>query len=198
MGFWAKRFLIVIAVIVGAVLVIVFMPDTRKLDSDGNPIERKSIQENMADFYQEFGLSSKNRISQKYGEFVIPLGNELPSQMSAYSQLDDYEGNHQQTLNLHYTMKMRAFAKGSTLMTIVQDYAAQEGIDVIWGLDQDFIIKERFISDNTFRGMLRELAGAIDANFERTVQVYYCQRKNVLLISDELAASMQEDCSLVL
>ena len=52
MGFWAKRILVMLLVIVGAVVFIIYMPQQQSLDENGPPVEKKSIQSNMAKFYE--------------------------------------------------------------------------------------------------------------------------------------------------
>jgi hypothetical protein len=55
-------------------------------------------------------------------------------------------------------------------------YAQQEGVKLIWDLNQDFIIRHRFLSENSLLGALDEVASAIDANFIPKVNVYFCHK----------------------
>ena len=54
------------------------------------------------------------------------------------------------------------------------DYAQSEGMQVIWELDQDFIVKHPFQLDDSILGSLKMIAKAIDANFNGEVKAYMC------------------------
>lgn len=197
MGFWLKRVIIILLVIVGAAVFILFMPEQSAVDEQGNPIEKKSIQSNMAKFYEEFSLVSSDKIEEKYGDFVIPLelsDVSLSNQLKALNR-SSVDGN--ENFDWRGSAKPRAFAKDSTLMNNAETYVNEEGLELLWHLNQDFIVQSRFITNSTVSGMLTELAGAIDSNFVGTVKVFYCEQQRVLVISDKNDQVLQNDCRLV-
>ncbi|MFC4700166.1 TcpQ domain-containing protein [Glaciecola siphonariae] len=194
MGFWAKRILIIIVVIVGAIAAILYMPQEPKLDAEGNVIEKKSIQSNMAKFYEEFSLTSSDKIEEELGEFVIPLDQSDTPLEQQIAKLQHSPSSSNDNFDWQDNYKARAFAKDSTLMDNAMMYVSEEGMELIWHLNQDFVVRHRFISHNTIAGMLGELAGAVDANFVRTVQVYYCDVQRVMVITDKEDAVLEDRC----
>jgi hypothetical protein len=198
MGFWVKRLLIMFCVVIGAGLVIVFMPGPA-LDENGVPIEKPSIQKNMAKFYEEFGMVSDTQIEEKYGENVIPLGEPsvaLGDQITSIQRASSSTGQNQ-NFNWRGSYKARAFGVDSTLMESATGFVKAEGMDLIWHLNQDFIVSHRFLSENTVSGMLNEIAGAIDSNFLATVRVHYCKTQRVMVITDQQDPTLEEICTLV-
>jgi hypothetical protein len=194
MGFWLKRIIIILIVVLGAAAFIIFMPQNQVLDDQGIPVEKKSIESNMAKFYKDFGFVSNEQIEEKYGEFVIPLEQStvpLTKQIGAYNRSSAL-GNDD--FNPNGAFKRRSFSQDSTLMGNASTYASQEGMALIWHLNQDFIVRHRFVSKNTVTGMLTELAGAIDANFVRPVEVYFCAQQRVLVITDKQDKVLQTSC----
>lgn len=197
MGFWAKRILVMLLVIVGAVLFIIYMPQQQTLDENGQPVEKKSIQSNMAKFYEEFGLVSKDKIEEKYGEFVIPLDESEVDLSQQIAALAAERISANDAYDFRDTFKNRAFAKDTTLMGNAETYVSEEGMELIWHLNQDFIVRHRFVSKNNIPGMLGELAGAIDANFSGAVNVHYCSRQRVMVITDKDAPVLNVNCTLL-
>ena len=78
-----------------------------------------------------------------------------------------------------------------------ETYVSEEGMELIWHLNQDFIVRHRFVSRNNIPGMLGELAGAIDANFSGAVNVHYCSRQRVMVITDKEAPVLNVYCTLL-
>lgn len=197
MSFWLKRIIVMLLVIIAAAAFIIFMPQQVAFDDQGNPVERKSIQSNMADFYEEFSLVSSDKIEEKYGDFVIPLEPSSAPLSEQLSALNRPPMNDDKDFNWEGSYKARSFAKESTLMTNADSYVSAEGMQLIWNLNQDFIVRHRFSSENTVSGMLKELAGAIDANFVNTVEVYYCDKQRVLVLTDQNDEVLQNTCMIV-
>jgi hypothetical protein len=198
MGFWAKRVLIIMFVVIGAGLVIIFMPSPA-LDENGMPIEKPSIQKNMAKFYEDFGMVSDTQIEEKYGENVIPLGAPsvaLGDQITSIQRASP-SASQNQDFNWRGSYEVRAFSVDNTLMESATGFVQNEGMDLIWHLNQEFIVSHRFLSENTVAGMLNEIAGAIDSNFLATVKVHYCEDQRVMVITDQQDPTLEEICTLV-
>jgi phage-related protein len=73
-------------------------------------------------------------------------------------------------------------------------YAEQEGMQLIWDLNQDFIIRHRFLSENSLVATLDEIAGAIDANFIPQVNVYFCNKKRTIVIAENAGTYVIDNC----
>jgi len=198
MGFWAKRILIMTLVMVGAVLVILFMPEP-EVDENGNPVEKRSIATNMAKFYEEFGMVSDKRIDEKFGENVILLDlpqTPLHQQIASIQRVPSTAANNQ-AFNWRGNYKQRSFGVESTLKESATAYVRAEGMDLIWHLHQDFIVSNRFFSENTVSGMLHEIAGAIDVNFPGDVNLYFCEGQRVMVLTDQHNPGLGSGCTLV-
>ncbi|MFC3120853.1 TcpQ domain-containing protein [Agaribacter flavus] len=192
--FWLKRILVMLAVIAGAVAFLIFKPEENTASSDTSVSKPKSnsLQESVSRFYSEFRLSSRDPIKEKYGDYVVPIEKSsapIEAQIQAVTKvnfppLDNWEGDY----------KQRAFGEGSTLKAEAEQHAINNGMTLIWDLDQDFVIKKRFVSENSVAGMLYEIAGAIDANFPADLKVYFCGKKRTLVITDNVTEYLQVNC----
>jgi hypothetical protein len=193
---WQKHLALGVLVLLATILFLVYRPDSMDLPilSDGEVSEQKdNISDNLARFYEEFRLSSSDPIKDEFGDFVVALKTPKKTQtqqLVAIRSVDnppeqDWEGNY----------KVRSFAQGTTIKTEAMKYAEQEGVQLIWDLSQDFIIRQRFLSEDSLVGTLDEIAGAIDANFIPEVKVYFCHKKKTIVIADKAGTYVVENCT---
>ncbi|GLR70952.1 TcpQ domain-containing protein [Agaribacter marinus] len=185
-----------LVVIAGAIAFLLFMPeDTGSPESASAPKTRpssNSLQDSVSRFYSKFRQTSRDPIKEKYGDYVIPNEKDdtpIDQQIKSVTKvnfppLDNWEGAY----------KQRAFGSGSTLKKEAKQHAMDGGMTLIWDLNQDFVIKKRFTSENSVAGMLYEIAGAIDANFEKQVRVYFCGKKRTIIITDNATEYLELNC----
>jgi hypothetical protein len=153
---------------------------------------KKTISSNMSDFYAEYRLSSRHPREEGLGDFVMevkasdkPLGERLQKMESLEKPVSGrWVGEH----------KHRTFKAGSTLRSAITDYAQSEGMQVIWELDQDFIVKHPFQLDDSILGSLKMIAKAIDANFNGEVKAYMCPRQRSLVITSKSSKYLDKQC----
>jgi hypothetical protein len=193
--FWIKHLVLALIVLAIALLVLLYRPESlnSSIRASGQESSKgSSIEENLANFYREFRLSSRDPIQEEFGEYVIALEESDASQtqqLNAISSVDyppeeSWEG----------TFKYRSFAKDNTLRTEAIKYTEEEGMQLIWSLSQDYIIRDRFLSENSLIGTLQDVAGAIDSNFISKVEVYFCNKKRAIVITDNADTYVKENC----
>ena len=180
-----------ILVIAGVVLVMQFNNESA-VHPEGAKT-KKSISSNMSDFYSDYRSSSKGPVDEDLGDFVMgvktsdkPLGERLQKMESLQKPISGrWVGEH----------KHRTFKAGSTLRSAITDYAQSEGMQVIWELDKDFIVKHPFQLDDSILGSLRIIANAIDAGFNGEVKAYMCPRQRSLVITETTTEYLETQCA---
>lgn len=191
--FWLKHVLLALMIIIIAGVVL-FMQRTS--DSAMRPegaAENPSIADSMSDFYADFRLSSRHPKKEELGDFVMavktsdkPLDERLKKMESLQTPISGrWVGEH----------KHRIFKAGSTLRSAITDYAQSEGMQVIWELEQDFIVKHPFQLDDSILGSLRMIAKTIDSSFDGEVKAYVCPRQRSLVITSTFSEYLVENCS---
>ncbi|MGJ8680252.1 toxin co-regulated pilus biosynthesis Q family protein [Paraglaciecola sp.] len=190
---WMKHVLLAILILIIAGIVL-YLNSTRmsEVRPDGAPA--KSIADSMSNFYSDYKLTSRDPLVEDMGDFVLrvktpqePLANRLKKMERLQKPASGrWVGEH----------KHRSFKSGSTLRSAITDYAVSEGMQVIWELDQDFIIKHTFQLDDSILGSLRMIATAIDANFDGEVKAYMCPKQRSLVITENSTAYLKKYCAL--
>ncbi len=193
--FWLKHVVLAVIVLVGAIFGLLYKPDASVSSIVSSaPVSKgkNNIEENLVRFYEKFRFSSKDPIKEQYGDFVVVLDVPKASQTEQLVAIVSVDQPPAQNWQGDY--KFRSFAEGTTIRTEAMKYAEQEGVQLIWDLDQDFIIRHRFLSQNSLLGTLDELAGAIDANFIPQVNVYFCHKKRTIIIAENAGTYVEENC----
>ena len=67
-------------------------------------------------------------------------------------------------------------------------------MQLIWNLEQDFVIKHQFQLDNTVAGSLAKIASAIDSSFEGEVTAYLCAEQRSLVVTAEETDFLKNQC----
>jgi hypothetical protein len=193
--FWLKHIVLALLVILAAIFVLRYNPEDNdsSIQSSGQDSEtRNSVADNVTRFYEEFRVSSRDPIQEQYGDYVLPLEMPEESQQEQLTALpsptkirgDNWAGEY----------KFRAFPKQSTIKTEALRLAEEEGVTLLWDLDQDFVIRQRFLTESTYLDSLEDVAGAIDANFIPKVDIYFCNKKNAVVITAEAGQYILENC----
>ncbi|WP_339726210.1 toxin co-regulated pilus biosynthesis Q family protein [uncultured Paraglaciecola sp.] len=191
--FWLKHvFLALIIIAIAAAVLVMQKSNESSVLPEGN-MGKKSIASNMSNFYADYRLSSRHPREEELGDFVMevktsdkPLGERLQKMESLQKPISGrWVGEH----------KHRMFKAGSTLRSAITDYAQSEGMQVIWELDQDFIVKHPFQLDDSILGSLKIIANAIDANFNGEVKAYMCPRQRSLVITAKSSEYLETQCA---
>jgi hypothetical protein len=191
--FWLKHVMLAVMIIVIAVIVWIMQQRNESTVRPEGDSGRKTIASNMSDFYADYRLSSRNPRVEELGDFVMgvkiveaPLGERLKKMESLQKPASGrWVGEH----------KHRTFKAGSTLRSAITDYAQSEGMQVIWELDQDFIVKHPFQLDDSILGSLNKIGKAIDANFDGEVKAYMCPRQRSLVITSKSNEYLEKQCT---
>ncbi len=193
--FWARRIaLAVVLVIVAGVMIYVQQRKENAPLPEGETKD-KTVSEGLSDFYREYRMSSTDPLKEEQGDFVLDIAGVDPqldtklARMSSEAKPVDekWTGEH----------KFRTFKEGVTLREAISSYAQAEGMQLIWNLEQDFVIKYQFQLDNTVAGSLAKIASAIDSSFSGTVTAYICPEQRSLVVSARETPFLIENCQVV-
>lgn len=190
--FWAKQLAFAVILIVGAALLI--NNQNEKVAQEKNK-EKKNINNSLSDFYAQHRMSQTEPHEEQQGDFVVDLKKE---QESLENRLNKVAAQQSAPIEGRWVgeHKFRTFSAGSTLREAITNYAQSEGMQVIWELDQDFIVKNQFQMEDTLVGSLYQIARAVDSNFRGQVMAYVCPKQRSLVITQENTEFLQENCTI--
>lgn len=190
--FWVKHLALALLLIVLAIVLIQMQRVDFTTPKPEGAVHQPSIKKGLSDFYADYRRDTKP-IQEEKGDFVMSLNPDdrslterLKGMQSERKPVSDgWVGEH----------KFRTFKAGSTLRETISRYARSEGMQLLWELDQDFIIKYQFQIDNTVAGSLAKIATSIDSNFIGTVTAYICPSQRTLVITAKKTAYLADNCT---
>lgn len=78
----------------------------------------------------------------------------------------------------------RPFRTGETLYQKLAQFGEEQGLEVVWWLDKDFIVKDPFRINKNIVRTAYQVGKAVEGHFENGIDVYFChQHRNITLIS---------------
>ncbi|MCB4436319.1 toxin co-regulated pilus biosynthesis Q family protein [Alteromonas sp. McT4-15] len=194
-SFWAKQIGLAVALVVIAGVLIFVLQNREQSAVPESQVEEKSISRGLSDFYRDFRMSATDPVEEEQGDFVLDIAGVDPNLDSKLAQMSsqtrpvekNWTGEH----------KYRTFKEGNTLREAISQYAQAEGMQLIWNLEQDFVIKYQFQLDNTVSGSLAKIASAIDGSFEGEVKAYLCARQRSLVVTANETEFLTTNCEIV-
>lgn len=192
--FWFTQ-LSLVALLIAVAGVIIFLRQASKSQPkpEGAP-EKPSVASGLSNFYREFRLSSSELIKEPTGDFTLdiarddtPLDTRLQNMSSELKPVNGrWVGEH----------KYRTFEAGSTLRTAISNFAQQEGMQVIWDLNEDFVVKHQFQTNDSIVGSVADVASSIDSNFNGEVKAYFCPKQRTIVLTTQKSEFIVEECNL--
>ncbi|TPV62139.1 hypothetical protein FJ444_02390 [Aestuariibacter sp. GS-14] len=193
--FWAKHLSLALAVIIVASVVIYLQLSNTGAPTPVDAPAERSVAKGLSDFYREFRMSSNDPVKAEGGDMVLDI---TPSEQSLDAQLQSMSSSLKPADGRWVgEYKYRTFKAGNTLREAISSYAEQEGMQVIWDLNQDFVIKHQFQMDNTIAGSLAKIASAIDSNFEGKVATFVCPKQRSLVVTENVTEYLTQQCNRV-
>ena len=194
-SFWAKQIGIAVALVIAAGVLIYMLQTHEQSPTPASQKEEKSVSKGLSEFYRDFRMSSTDPLEDEKGDFVLDIAgvdSNLDSKLAKMSSQTrpvekNWTGEH----------KYRTFKEGNTLREAISQYAQAEGMQLIWNLEQDFVIKHQFQLDNTVAGSLAKIVSAIDSSFEGEVKACLCAEQRSLVVTAEETDFLKNNCRLV-
>lgn len=90
----------------------------------------------------------------------------------------------------------RSFRTGQTLYQKLSEYGEEQGIEVFWRLDKDFIVKDPFRINNNLIKTAFQVGKAVEGHFENGINIYFCHKHKALVLTDEEAGYLDTECQL--
>jgi len=99
--------------------------------------------------------------------------------------------------NWHGSIKSRPFRKGQALNIKLSEYADKGGVELIWWLNRDFIVKDPFRIEKDLLSTAYQIGKAVEGHFEEGLAIYFCNRQRaIVVIEDEENLFLDEECIL--
>ncbi|MFD2167956.1 TcpQ domain-containing protein [Thalassotalea euphylliae] len=99
--------------------------------------------------------------------------------------------------NWRGTKESRAFRTGQTLFQKLSEYAEQDGLEVMWRLNRDLLIKDPFRINKGILDTAYQIGVAISGYFPEGVKVYFCYKQRTIVFDDGNSEYLSDQCRLL-
>jgi hypothetical protein len=89
------------------------------------------------------------------------------------------------------------FRLGETLFQKLYEYANNEGLEVIWWLDKDFLVKDPFRINKDIIKTAYQVGKAVEGHFPEGIKVYFCNQQRALVLINLVEPYLDEECILL-
>lgn len=91
----------------------------------------------------------------------------------------------------------RPFRTGSTLFQKLVEYAEQDGLEVMWRLNRDLVIKDPFRINKEILATAYQVGNAISGHFPEGVDVYFCYQQRTIVFQTGPQPYLAKKCRLL-
>ncbi len=92
-------------------------------------------------------------------------------------------------------IESRSFRNGETLFQKLSEYSTREGIEVLWWLNRDFIIKDPFRINKDLISTAQLIGLSVDGHFIDGVKTYFCYSNRTLVLTDTENSYLESSCN---
>lgn len=192
MTFWLKQITLIVGILLLGGVLLVVVPSLEGSLQNQNTVDTKSIK-GLSAVYQDLKDKYQDLINADRKNYVIELnetkGSTLSEQLTKLEKITKpisgrWVGDY----------KSSRFTPGDTLKRRLEDISAEQGMNLVWWLDRDFVVKHPFRVEEHTLGTLKRIVTAIDSDFEMQVHGYFCPQQRALVITDQPINYMYKHC----
>ncbi len=158
---------------------------------ESNQTSENPVAKGVAKFYAEVrqaikpGAERLNDYTIKLPEPDMPMGQQL-------SSLDGKV--EPASTNWRGASIKRSFKQNDTLKTALEQYAKKEGVELIWDLKYDYIVKNHFTESGNLKSLASKISSVVNADYDGEVTTYFCKDARALVITDKSDEYIQKKC----
>ena len=182
----------------GLAFVLLFKPELINFNpepaADPKKPVKTSASKEFTNFYEQLRYSLDATVDSSK-EYVIKLQDTSDSLTSTLvsrtNTVPALDGNWQGSET------NRQFTTGSKIRDQMAGFASAEGIELIWTLPKDYVVKHYFESGGDYLSSLKDIVTAISPDFETPLLAYFCPKERAAVVTDKPNPFLQENCRLI-
>ena len=90
--------------------------------------------------------------------------------------------------------KRRAFKENDTIKSALTSFGKEEGVELIWNLKYDYIIKYQFEERTNYTNLVERVTKTVNNDFDGKVKSYFCPLERAVVVTAEEDKYLSEFC----
>ncbi len=180
-------------VVAPVVLILIVVGFVYWGSDESNKTSENPVAKGVAKFYAEVRQALKPG-AERLNDYTIQLPEP---EVSMNDQLTSRDGSVQPAPDdWNGANKKRSFKQNETLKTALSSYAREEGIELIWDLKYDYIVKNHFAESSDLKSLVRKVSAVVNNDYSGNVKTYFCKDARAMVITDKQDPYVTKYCEL--
>ena len=217
MGFWIRNTILAVVLIGLAVAFFLYKDVLLTSNQEAQPLSssevnsKKALSEEKKVLKPKTAVTSDNAAAEGLSNFYAKIygDNSKKKIRNNVIFLPDPQGDIVKILqaremvvrpfskNWRGSEASRPFRKGETLYQKLVEYAESDGLEVLWWLNKDFIVKDPFRIEKNMLKTAKQVGQAVSGHFPEGISSYFCYRQRTLVFINEPPSYLDEECILL-
>ncbi len=100
--------------------------------------------------------------------------------------------------NWQGSVESRPFRRGQTLHQKLSEYSEKEGIELIWWLNRDYVIKDPFRIEKNILKTAWQITKGVEGHFPSGLSTFFCNRQRAVVVIESAPHDfLDEECILL-
>ncbi len=100
--------------------------------------------------------------------------------------------------NWQGSIESRPFRRGQTLNQKLAEYTEKDGVELIWWLNRDYIVKDPFRIEKNILATSFQVAKAVEGHFQSGLSIFFCNRQRAIVVIESAPQPfLDEECILL-
>lgn len=176
--------IVILFIIVG----VIYWSSTDSSESSGGGAQ---MADGVAKFYASF-RKNFGPGAQQLDDYTIKLPEPSSSVLEQLQQRaatvqpaePDWQGG----------VERRSFKENDTIKMALEKFAEKEGIEIIWDLEYDYIIKNHFEENNSFKALVNRVSVTVNNDYDGQVLSYFCPQERAMVITAKTDQYLTDFC----
>lgn len=168
----------------------------KKAPTPSKPRKKNAAAEGLSNFYASINPDMDSKGPRIKNNVVY-----LPDVEPAIKLIELLEARRKTTRPYRKNWKgstdNRPFRTGHTLFQKLAEYAEQDGLEVIWWLNRDLIVKSPFRIDKNILDTARLIGRSMEGYFINGTSAYFCYRHRAIVLIEEPIEYLTDECILL-
>lgn len=95
------------------------------------------------------------------------------------------------------TTENHPFRLGETLFQKLTQYSEDNGLEVIWWLNRDFVVKDAFRVNKDILTTAYQVGKAVEGHFQNGLSIYFCYQHRAIVLIENDIAYLANECTLL-
>lgn len=181
------------------------------VESEANPSKTEKVVAQPKEFAKK-ALKTDNAAAKGLSRFYANLHGEygeeakirnnivfLPEPTGNLTEILEAKAKITRPLRVSWrgNTESRPFRTGETLFQKLSEYAEKEGLEVLWWLNKDLIIKDPFRINKELLYTAYLIGNAVEGHFPNGVIAYFCYNQRSIVLIEEDIEYLQKECEVL-